>query len=80
MWLVTHLLSLILFFFISKKDVYSKGYFMHEITKQTKIYKEKKETKKKRKQRRKLTTKEERAKERRERITRCESPSLRPVE
>ena len=49
-------------------------------TKQTKIYKEKKEIKKKRKQRRKLTTIEDRAKERSERITRCESPSLRPVE
>ena len=48
-------------------------------TKQTKIYKEKKETKRRRKQRRKLITKEERTKEQRERITTCESPSMRPV-
>ena len=33
----------------------------------------------KRKQRRKLITKEERTKERRERVTRCKSPSLSPV-
>ena len=32
----------LLFFLIGKKDVYSKGYFMHESTKQTKIHKEEK--------------------------------------
>ena len=56
-----------LFILISKKDVYSKCYFMHDKHKANQKYKEKKETKKRRKQRRKprrkLITKEERTKE-----------------
>ena len=64
---------------ISKKDVYSKRYFMHEKHKANQKYKEKKETKMRRKPRRKLIIKEERTKERRERITRFESPSPRPI-
>ena len=62
------------FFFISKKDVYSKNYFMQRSTKHIKDYKKRE----KQKQRKKLITKKKRAKEQRERFTRCESPSLRP--
>ena len=63
-----------------RKMYIQKATLCKKSTKQTKNYKEKKETKKKKKQGRKLITNEERTKERRERITRCESPRSRPVE
>ena len=62
---------------ISKKNVYSKSYFLQKEHKAKP--KATKESNKKTKQKRKLITKEERTKERRERITSCESSSPRLV-
>ena len=63
-------------FLISKKDVYSKNYFMQINTKHIKDYRKRDKTKTRGK---KLITKKLRAKEQRERFTRCESPSPRPT-
>ena len=66
------------FFFISNKDIYSKTLPYAENHKaERKIQREKKENKEKRKERILIT--QERTKEHRERITRGESPSTRPV-
>ena len=60
------------FFFISKKDVYSKSYLKKKAEGKTKS------TEKETIRQKKLITKE-RTKEQRERITRGESPSPRPI-
>ena len=63
-----------IYFLISKKGVYSKNYKMQSSTKHIK-----KKRKKSKNIEEELITKKERAKEQRERITRCESPSPRPI-
>ena len=63
---------------ISKKYVYSKNYFMQRTTKHIEDYKKKREAKTEEKKK-KLNTKKKRAKEQRERFTRCESPNPRPI-
>ena len=65
-----------IYILISKKDVYSKNCSMQSSTKQNKDYKN---GKKSRNNKEKLITKKKRAKEQRERITICESPSPRPI-
>ena len=70
------------FFFISKNDIYTKGYSMLEKTKSkpgnTRRRKQRKKQKKE-KTNNKLITKRKRTKERRERITSRESPSPRSI-
>ena len=61
-------------FFISNKDVYSKSCYMQSSAEDIKKYK-----KREAKTKKEPITKKERAKGQRERITRCESPSSRPI-
>ena len=75
------------FFLISKKDVYLKSCFMStQLKKKKLLYAKRAQSKskvtkmrKEKEWRRKLITKKKRTKEQRERITRCESPSPKPV-
>ena len=68
------------FFFISKNDIYTKGYSMHEKHRANpKITRKGKEKRNKRKPSNRLITKKKRAKKRRERITSRESPSPKPI-
>ena len=73
-----------IYILISKKDVYSKGYFMHEKHKANQnLQRRKKQTNKQRKKKKKrkiINYKRGENKERREKITRCESLSSRKVE
>ena len=85
-WAPTYI-YIYIYILISKKDVYSKGYFMHEKHKASQnLQRRKKQTNKqtnkgkKKKKRKIINYKRGENKERREKITRCESLSSRKVE